>query len=91
MLSKLYVMLFIKLTRKCAALKHAFLITVAFSESTGLCVAGYNKELLLGLCTDGQRWPQTLSSLHSLPLTNRPLTVRHAESQWMSKAPFSPE
>lgn len=69
---------------------HALLNTVAFSEGSGLHVAAYRKELLLGVCADGQCWPQTLSSLHSPPLTNKPLIVRHAGSPQMSKGPFYP-
>lgn len=39
---------------------------------------------------DRQHWPQNLRSLHSPPWTNKPLIVRHAGFQWMSKAPFYP-
>lgn len=63
---------------------------MASSEGSGLRVAAYRKELLLGVCADGQGWPQTLSSLHSPALTNKPLIVRHAGSPRMSKGPFYP-
>ena len=41
------------------------------------------------LSPDGQSWPLILSSLNSLPFTNRPLIVRQPGPQLMSKAPFS--
>lgn len=41
------------------------------------------------LSPDGQSWPLLLSSLNSLPFTNRPLIVRQPGPQLMSKAPFS--